>query len=326
MMKWIKYTAFLIIGVLLAWYASKDIDFATIWNAATGLNWFWVGLSLIVSYVATVARGWRWNIILAPMGYKARNSNNVHAVAFGYLMNDLIPRSGEVARCAVLSRAENIPVDKLVGTVILERLVDMVTMILIIGLATWLHADAIQHLWNEISNAKSASPQEPSYTIWYILIGLIAMGCLGIWLLYKLRHIPFFGKIHGFMLGMMDGLKTILAIQDKWAFILYTLAIWLSWILMSYFMMKALPETIQMNFSDALFFTVASGFGMLVPTQGGLGSYHLTSKWAFEAMGMTGALGLTFAWISWIGKTVAEVIAGVIGFVIIDRRAKQTKG
>ncbi len=323
MIKWIKYTFFLIIGVLLAWYASKDVDFITIWDATTDLNWFWVSLSMIVGYVATIARGWRWNIILEPMGYSARKSNNVHAVAFGYLMNDLIPRSGEVARCAVLSRAENIPVDKLVGTVILERLVDMVTMLVVIAFATWLNADAIQHLWGEISNAKSANAQETSNTIWYVLLGFILLCFLGVWTIIKFQHNRFIGKIHGFMMGIIEGIRTILQIKDKLAFTLYTVAIWLSWILMSYFMMKALPATIHLSFSDSLFFTVASGFGMLVPTQGGLGSYHLTSKWAFEALGMTGALGLTFAWISWIGKTVVELLVGAIGFVIIDKRAKK---
>jgi len=325
MMKWVKYGIFLIIGIALAWYASKDVDFDTIWNAATDLHWGWVFLSMLVSYAATIARGWRWNILLAPMGYQARRSSNVHAVAFGYLMNDLIPRSGELARCAVLSRAENIPVDKLVGTVILERLVDMLTMLVIIAFATWLHADAIRHLWAEISNAKTASPQAPSYTLWHILGGFMLAGMVGLWIVIKFKNIPLFAKMYHFMMGMLVGIKSIFNMKDKLAFILYTIAIWLSWILMSYFLMKALPTTVHLTFSDSLFFTVASGFGMIVPTQGGLGAYHLTSKWAFEAMGMTGALGLTFAWISWIGKTVAEVLVGVIGFVIIDKRAKEKK-
>jgi glycosyltransferase 2 family protein len=323
MMKWIKYILFLVIGIALAWYASKDAEFDTIWKAAGQLNWGWVLLSMIVSYVAMIARGWRWNILLAPMGYTSRKSSNVHAVAFGYLMNDLIPRSGEVARCAVLSRAENIPVDKLVGTVILERIVDMITMLLVIAIATGLHADAIHHLWSEISNAKNAQPNDPSYTIWYLLGGMMIMGAIGIWIIIKYKHRPWIGKIYHFMMGILDGLRSILKLKDKFAFIIYTLIIWLSWILMSYFLLKALPETAQLTFADSIFFTVASGFGMIVPTQGGLGAYHLTSKWAFEALGLSGALGLTFAWISWIGKTIVEFVVGIIGFIIIDRRAKQ---
>ena len=323
MMKWIKYTVFLIIGIALAWYASKDAEFDTIWNATSQLHWGWVLLSMIVSYVAMIARGWRWNILLEPMGYSSRKSSNVHAVAFGYLMNDLIPRSGELARCAVLSRSENIPVDKLVGTVILERIVDMITMLLVIAIATGLHADAIHHLWAEISNAKSAQPNESNHLIWFILGGMMLMGVIGIWLIIRFKHLTWVGKIHHFMVGILDGIRSILQLKDRLAFVVYTIVIWLCWILMSYFLLKALPDTAQLTFADAIFFTVASGFGMIVPTQGGLGAYHLTSKWAFEALGLTGTLGLTFAWISWIGKTIVEFIVGIIGFVIIDKRAKQ---
>ena len=100
MMKWVKYALFLAIGLGLAWYASKDADFDIIWSATLQLNWFWAILSMVTSYVAMIIRGYRWNILLAPLGYQSRNSNNVHSVAFGYMMNDLIPRSGELARCA----------------------------------------------------------------------------------------------------------------------------------------------------------------------------------------------------------------------------------
>ncbi|MEY2937742.1 MAG: hypothetical protein RL062_331 [Bacteroidota bacterium] len=324
MLKTIKYIVFLAIGLGLAWYASKDADVDTIWNAATQLNWFWAFLSMVLSYVAMIIRGYRWNILLEPMGYHARNSNNVHAVAFGYMMNDLIPRSGELARCALLSRAEDIPVDKLVGTVILERIVDMLTLLLVIGLATWLQADAIHALWDQITAAKAGQPTtEKSYTLYYVLIALIILGFLGWWILGKLQHIAFFAKIKNFADGIFDGVKSILKLREKNKFILLTLGIWAAWLLMAYYMMKALPATSSLTLADALFFMVAGSFGMIVPTQGGLGAYHLTSKYGFIALGLDGALGLTFAWISWVGKTIVEFIVGAIGFVIVDQRSKR---
>lgn len=326
MMKWLKYALFLAIGLGLAWYASKDADFDTIWNATLQLNWFWATMSMIASYVAMIIRGYRWNILLAPMGYQARNSNNVHSVAFGYMMNDLIPRSGELARCALLSRAEQIPVDKLVGTVILERIVDMLTLLLVIGLATWLQADAIQALWDQITAAKSSQgPVERSFTIYYILLALFVHLAVGWWALQKLQHIPFFGRIKGFLDGILLGMKSVAQLKQKNRFIILTLGIWGAWLLMAYFMMKALPATSGLDLADALFFMVAGSFGMIVPTQGGLGAYHLTSKFGFIAMGLDGGLGLTFAWISWIGKTIVEFVVGSIGFVIVDQRSKKNK-
>lgn len=323
MMKWVKYALFLAIGLGLAWYASKDADFDTIWSATLQLNWFWAILSMVTSYVAMIIRGYRWNILLAPLGYQSRNSNNVHSVAFGYMMNDLIPRSGELARCALLSRAEQIPVDKLVGTVILERIVDMLTLLLVIGLATWLQADAIQALWDQITAAKATQgPTEKSYTLYYVLIALIVLGITGWWVLGKLQHIPFFGKIKNFADGIFSGMKSVAGLKQKNKFILLTLGIWTAWLLMAYFMMKALPATAELDLADALFFMVAGSFGMIVPTQGGLGAYHLTSKYGFIALGLDGALGLTFAWISWVGKTIVEFVVGSIGFIIVDQRSK----
>lgn len=326
MMKALKYGLFLFIGIGLAYYASKDADFDTIWSAATHLNWGWAFLSMLASYVAMMFRGWRWKILIEPLGFSTRHSSPVHAVAFGYLMNDLVPRSGEVARCAVLNKAEEIPMDKLVGTVILERLVDSINLLMVIALVSWLQADAIALLWDKITAAKAAAPgqpQEKSYLIYYILLGGILGAFAGWWLLKKLKHIAFFGKVYNFALGVLDGLKTILALKQKGWFAVHTIGIWVCWLLMAYFMMKALADTNYMNMADALFFLVAGSFGMVVPTQGGLGAYHLTSKWGFEALGYAGTLGLTFAWISWVGKTVVEILVGVIGFIILDQRAKK---
>ena len=326
MIKGIKYALFLCIGIGLAYYASKDADFDTIWNAATHLNWGWAFLSMLASYVAMMFRGWRWRILIEPLGYTTRASSPVHAVAFGYLMNDLVPRSGEVARCAVLNKSEQIPMDKLVGTVILERLVDSVNLLMVIALVSWLQADALVALWDKITAAKAAAPgqtQEKSYLIYYILFFGALAAAVGWWTLKKLQHIAFFGKIYQFALGVFDGLKSILALKQKGWFTLHTIGIWVCWLLMAYFMMKALADTNYMNMADALFFLVAGSFGMVVPTQGGLGAYHLTSKWGFEALGYAGTLGLTFAWISWVGKTIVEIIVGVIGFIILDQRAKK---
>ena len=128
---------------------------------------------------------------------------------------------------------------------------------------------------------------------------------------------------HGFSrVSIFSGMKSVAGLKQKNKFILLTLGIWTAWLLMAYFMMKALPATAGLDLADALFFMVAGSFGMIVPTQGGLGAYHLTSKYGFIALGLDGALGLTFAWISWVGKTIVEFVVGSIGFIIVDQRSK----
>lgn len=252
-------------------------------------------------------------MLLLPLGHRSNTWTNIHAVAFGYCMNNLIPRSGEVARCGLLNRAEHIPVDELVGTVILERVVDIMILLLVIGLTSVLHSEALFSLFDKIPGGKGQS-----------LIILASIGIVGltvfIFLLKKFRHIAFINKVALFFEGIGSGIRSIFKLKQRLTFIVLSLGIWACWLLMSQCMMYALPVTAHMSLVDTLFFMVAGSLGMLIPTQGGLGSYHFMSKIGFEVLGYSGAIGLTFAWISWVGKTILELAVGAIGFFIVTTR------
>lgn len=314
----LKYTVFLALGLLLLWYASKDADTGIIMQSVKELNWFWVAVSMALSYTAMILRGWRWNLILEPMGYKSDTWANIHSVAFGYFMNNLIPRSGELARCGLLNRAEHIPVDKLFGTVILERVVDMMILVLVIALATLVHQDEILKLFGMMDGGKGS-----------MLILLAVAGIIGLFVflyaLKKLSHIPIVAKVALFFQGIGNGIRSIFRIRNKAGFILSSLGIWLCWLMMSQTMMYAIPITDTMSIRDTLFFMVAGSLGMLIPTQGGIGSYHFMSKLSFEVLGYSGQAGLTFAWISWVGKTILEMVVGAIGFLVVTSRKIKPK-
>lgn len=319
MKKTIQYILFLIIGLVLLYFASKGVDTNQIIESVKQANWFWIAISMCLSYLAMILRGLRWNIILEPAGYRADNWTNIHAVAFGYCMNNLIPRSGELARCVLVNRAEHIPLNTLIGNVILERIVDMMILVLVVGLTFFIHANELYALFSLVSGEKGK------------LLGILALaGILGfivfLFLLKKLRHIKFIDKIAQFIFGIVDGIKSILKLKQKFAFILLSLGIWTCWLLMAQTMMYAIPITANMQIGDTLFFMVAGSFGMLIPTQGGLGAYHFMSKTGFEVLGYTAAAGLTFAWISWVGKTILELVVGAVGFFIVNRyKIKPTK-
>lgn len=314
----VKYTFFLAIGLLLLWFASKDVDTAQITASIKEANWFWIIVSMIISYVAMIIRGWRWNIILEPLGYRSDTWTNIHAVAFGYMMNDLIPRSGELARCGLLNRAEHIPVDKLFGTVILERVVDMMILALVVAITTLVHKEEVNELMALVDGGKGS-----------LLLILMVVGIVGlivfVYILKKFSHIAFIGKIASFFIGIGNGIKSIFKLRRKTAFILSSLAIWGCWLLMSQTMMYALPITADMKIEDTLFFMVAGAFGMLIPTQGGIGAYHYMSKIGFEVLGYSGAVGLTFAWISWVAKTIVELVVGGVGFFIVTTKKIKPK-
>ena len=313
----LKYLLFLGFGITLMWWAYKDVDFVAMKSTLMRANWVWIVIALFLNYWATTFRGFRWNTMLQPLGYKANRWTCVHSVAFGYLMNDLIPRSGEVARCTLLNRAEGVPVDKLIGTVIMERIVDMILLLTVILITLLLHRDAVFQLFSWVDGGKGK-----------VLIGVLVFMVVGIfvflYILRKLRHIQIIEKIAIFFQGIGSGLKTIVSLKQKGLFVTYSLAIWASWTVMTVCMMNALDETSSLGIADALLIVSAASLGMIFPTQGGLGAYHFMLMLAFIAMGFGNEdnpqrsdIGLTFAAISWAGKTSLELGQGAIGFLMV---------
>jgi len=149
------------------WVLYKDISWENdLLPALKKVKWPWVYASFVFGYIATLLRGLRWNIMLEPMGYKVRDWWAVHAVAFGYCMNNLIPRSGELARCTLLNRTDHVPVNKLIGTVLLERIVDIVLMATLIFLAFVLEQEAFHSISNHrIHGVSLPSPPFRTYSL-----------------------------------------------------------------------------------------------------------------------------------------------------------------
>ncbi|MFN0032226.1 MAG: lysylphosphatidylglycerol synthase transmembrane domain-containing protein [Flavobacteriales bacterium] len=317
--KTIIYLLFLALAAGMMYYLYKDISWEKeLKPSLQNARWHWIIISFALGYAATVVRGLRWNLMLEPLGYKAGWWTSIHSVAFGYCMNNLIPRSGELARCTLLNRAEKIPVNKLIGTVILERIVDFMMLGVVMLLAFLVKADALNKL---ISGNDATAPEgEKSHLLFYLAIAGIVCVAAGWWLLWRLRHKPFFGKIIAFMHGMLDGLKSIFKLKKQFLFWLASLTIWALWLLMAYCSMSALQETEHLTFADTIFFTAAGSLGMIVPTPGGAGAFHGMSVLAFQALGYNGETGRIYALISWSLKTAFDILVGALGFVLVTSK------
>lgn len=318
--KTIIYLLFLGLAGGMLWYLYKDISWERdLKPSLVTANWALIALSFGIGYSATIMRGLRWNIMLEPMGYKADRWTLVHSVAFGYCMNNLIPRSGELARCTLLNRAERVPVDKLIGTVILERIVDMLLLCAVMLLAFLLHTEALNNLLTPAPTDASA-PQEKSYLLYYLGIAAI-VGLLLLWLLFKyFQSTPIVKRAFEFLRGIGEGVKTITKLRQQGLFWLYSVGIWAAWLLMAYCSMKALKDTSHMSLADTLFFMAAGSLGMIVPTPGGAGAFHGMSVLAFQALGYKGDVGKIYAMISWSLKTAFDIMVGAIGFIIVTSK------
>jgi glycosyltransferase 2 family protein len=321
--KTLVYFFFLGLAAVLMYFLYRNVSWKE--DVLPGLksaHWGLIALSFALGYFATVLRGLRWNVMLEPLGYRAPEWTNIHSVAFGYCMNNLVPRSGELARCTLLNRVERIPVDKLIGTVILERVVDLILLAVILLLAFVLNADALAQLLHGGSAEEDASQGSPAF-LWIVLAaGLVAL-FTGIWILRKFSHIGLVKKVNHFLLGIWTGLKSVVRIRRKGLFALYSVGIWATWVLMTFCIMQALESTRSMGLDDTIFFMGAGSLGMIVPTPGGAGAFHGMSELAFAALGYDRKVGKIFALISWTAKTTFDILVGAVGFFLVTFRYKR---
>lgn len=328
LVKILKYSVFLGAGAFLFYLAFKNTEFSKLVEDFQKARYEFVVASMIMGYLAFISRGMRWVILLEPLGKKPRVWNAVHAVAIGYLTNLLIPRAGELARCTALQQTDKIPVNRLFGTVILERVIDLIMLILLVVLTLILEFNQLNSFFDTAFSNNTSEADGSSGTI--LKIAIVAVGALGILALYLLRqkfqHMPIYAKIRDFWEGIKEGLKSIGKLENKWPFILHTLFIWAMYYLMVYICVFALPATENLNPSSGLFVMIVAGLGMVVPTPGGIGAYHYLVMLALGVLGVSATDGVSFATLVHTGQLVMTVIGGLIAVAAMARvRARNKK-
>ena len=274
-----------------------------------GAKYIYVFISVFIGLIAYISRGVRWLIILEPMGYKPKLSNSIYSIIIGYFANLAIPRIGEITRCTTMNQAEDIPVDKLFGTVILERIIDLI-MLLSITLLTIL-----------------LKVEYPDVVTAIITLGIV--GVIGVVILYLLRsrinNFPLAVKIRTFFLGIKEGLVSVRKIKNRRGFYFHTLLIWFCYYTMTWVVFYSLKETSHLNMIDGLFILVVGGFGMAAPVQGGIGAYHFIVSLGLGVLGIDKVPALSFATIVHTSQTLFILFAGALalGLIYINNRNKK---
>lgn len=322
------------------WYATRGLDFKVIQKSLSKANYWWVAFAGVFGLLAYWFRAVRWNLLLEPMGHTTSNSNALWSISFGYLMNLTIPRSGEVARATALYGVEKVPVDKSIGTIILERVIDLVCMMGFLLLTVVFKFEAIMSFYDYVTTKKETAPEEyvPTgfekflmsagitdlelfYLVVKILILLLIVGLVVYLIKFKRAQLINFAK------GIWEGITSISKLKQKGKFIFYTLAIWISYYFAAYLVCFALPETSDFTFADGFFIIVVGTLGMIVPASGGIGAFNLAMKYGFMtlfiAMGKNadqGAeLGLTYSFISLPLQLFLMLIMGAISVVMLAK-------
>lgn len=303
------------------WLALRGLDFKVIQKSLAKANYLWVAFAAVFALLAYWFRAIRWNLLLEPMGHKISSSNALWSLSFGYLMNLTIPRSGEVARATALYGVEKVPVDKSFGTIILERVVDLICMLGFLGLTLIFKYDAILAFYK--NSGININPNK----ILLVLGGLAVAGVLFFVFKNKFVNVPVLGKIIGFIDGILLGLTSIFKLKEKGKFILYTIGIWVSYYFAAYLVCFALPETSDFTFADGFFIIVVGTLGMIIPASGGIGAFNLAMKYGFMALFLAmgksvefgGEMGLTYSFISLPLQIVVMLVMGLISIPMLAK-------
>ena len=322
MAKWIKYILFFGIGVLLLFLAFNNQNPQELIEQLKTVDYLWVWLSMLFGFLAFISRGLRWIILLENLGYRANPLNSIYAVSIGYFTNLAIPRAGEVTRCTSLSQSENIPVNKLFGTIILERTIDFIILVSLIGFTFLVEFDAFSQFFTSLF----ADGEEAPSNLGFFAIAIFST-LLMLFLVFKnkLKQTAIYQKIAGFLQGVADGFKSIKGIQNKWAFWGHTLFIWLMYYLMTYVCFFAIESTQLLSPIDGLFIMVVGGLGMVAPVQGGIGAYHLVVKIGLMILGISADAALLFATVVHTCQTLMTLFVGSISLLMLFLSKRKAK-
>ncbi|MEJ6748339.1 MAG: lysylphosphatidylglycerol synthase transmembrane domain-containing protein [Flavobacteriales bacterium] len=323
----LKYIASLSFAGLIIYILFRNQDPVALVEKILEVEFGWVILSMIFGGWAYVNRGIRWIVLINALGYKSSKINSVAAVSVGYFTNMFIPRAGEISRCTALNKVEKIPVDKLFGTILVERVLDFVFLIILFLFILILKFDLILQFFTELGLQSSGSVTSSS-TKYYVLVAVLLFCGLAYYLLKKwIVTTIFYEKITEFIDGLKEGFKSIKKMKRKSFFWFHTFSIWIMYFLMTYVCFQAIPETSHLSISDGLFLLVLGGIGMVIPTPGGVGSYHAIVMIGLSVLGVGTIVlsengdpsnpALLFPTIVHIAQTLVAIIMGSIGLLVL---------
>ncbi len=310
---------FFSVGIGIFWLVYRKQDINVLKEALLQADYFWIGVSLILGILSHISRAIRWNLLIYPLGYKPKVINSFFSVMIMYLSNMAVPRSGEIVRCGVLGKAEDIPVSKLLGTVFVERIIDFIMLFILLSvvLLTQMHVviemlEKNPEINTNLNNLLQKTP---------LLIGIFVFFIALIYLMYrfrhKIKHLRFYLKIRELLKGFSSGIKSILKMERRLEFIAHSVFIWIMYFMMIYIVFKSFGFTENLSVLSGLTVFVMSAFGMVAPSPGGIGTWHFMVIQTLMIYGVNKADAGAFAFASHESMTLMMIIIGVLSIILL---------
>lgn len=307
--KWISILIPIIIGIVIIYYQYQQFtkeQLTEIESYFKNANYFYVLLAVFFGFLGNTIRAYRWKYMLDHLGYSSTFKNNFMAVNIGYLLNLTVPKSGEISRAVVIKKYNNIPFDKGFGTIVAERIIDMIFLLFFMLLAILLQFKIV----------KEFILDKIPLQLLTILAVIGIIGFVSFVLIYKyskLKIILFFKeKIE----GLKEGLLSIFYMKDKWKYLFQTILIWFSYIITYYIATKALPETSTLSIG-AIITSFVVGSIAIAFTNSGFGAYPFLTSKVLLFYAIAEPIGTAFGWIIWTSQMLLVLILGLMSFLFL---------
>jgi uncharacterized protein (TIRG00374 family) len=294
----------IILGGFLVWYSLSGISIEILGKYFKEANYSWIFIGLFFGILSHLSRAYRWKFMLEPLGFKPKFINSILAVLVGYLVNLALPRAGEISRATVMTNYEKIPFEKGFGTIVAERIADLIMMLSIVAITLFVQYDFIYQLL-----IKNVDPTK-------IIIGLTIL-ILGFFIFtsfVKKATSGFLLKIKTFVSGLIEGVTSIFKMKNKWAFIFHTVFIWAMYVAMFWATIPAI-NGLEVPFGGILIGFIAGGFS-IAATNGGIGLYPVAVTAALALFNIDAETATAFGWIMWSAQTAMIIVFGGLAFIL----------
>jgi uncharacterized protein (TIRG00374 family) len=303
--KTLKIILPLVLGGFLVWYSLSGISLQTLTKYFKEANYSWIFLGLFFGVLSHLSRAYRWKFMLEPLGFKPKYANSVLAVLVGYLVNLALPRAGEISRATVMTNYEKIPFEKGFGTIVAERIADLIMMLSIVAITLFVQFDFIYKLLT-----KNFDPTKIIIGLTILIIGFFIFTSF-----VKKATSGFLLKIKTFVSGLIEGVTSIFKMKNKWAFIFHTIFIWAMYVAMFWATIPAI-EGLQVPLGGILIGFIAGGFS-IAATNGGIGLYPIAVAGALALFGIAEEPATAFGWIMWTAQTAMIIVFGGLAFLFL---------
>lgn len=321
----IKLLLSLGLGIGLIWWIVSHMtpeEQEKTWDAFKRAKYGWILLAPVLGILSNLSRTQRWRQLLEPTGHKPGYWNTFFSIMMMYFFNLFFPRLGEVTRCGVLARYEKVPLDKSIGTMVVERFVDLLSILVVGGILLLFERERLMNFWqkkSELAAAKGATAADKSHAIYWVIaaVAVLVLGAVAFWFLQRKHGID---KLKSMAIdrikGLWEGLMSIRNVRRPWEFLFHTVFIWFCYLMMVYVSFPALEETKGLGIFAAMAGLFMCGFAIVL-SPGGVGFYPLFMQFVLVMYGVDKNIGYAFGSVVWAAQIGSMFLGGLVSLILL---------